>query len=134
MQIFLQLFDHWLKREDEESLIKFLLHIEGLMVLTLSTYFYFQLGYSWILFAILLFSPDLSALGYLKNNKMGSVLYNLFHTYSIPVVILMFGLLFKNQSLLMIGLIWSAHIGMDRMLGYGLKYPTKFKDTHLNRV
>lgn len=86
------------------------------------------------MFLILLLAPDLSAFGYLKNVKIGSVLYNLFHTYTIPAVIMIFSLLLHNSIALMISLIWIAHIGMDRMLGYGLKYPTKFKDTHLNRV
>ncbi|MEN1968480.1 DUF4260 domain-containing protein [Lentibacillus sp. N15] len=113
---------------------KILLHTEGWTVLILSTYFYFHLGYSGILFAILLFIPDLSALGYLKSNKVGSVLYNIFHTYCIPVAIIMYGMLVNNHTSLMIALIWVAHIGMDRMFGFGLKYPTKFQDTHFNRV
>ncbi|MGE7919117.1 DUF4260 domain-containing protein [Viridibacillus sp. NPDC093762] len=113
---------------------KFLLHIEGLAVLVLTIYFYFHLQFSWIVFLVLLLAPDLSALGYLKNVKVGSILYNLFHTYTIPVVIMICGLLTNNSNIIMISLIWIAHIGMDRMLGYGLKYPTKFQDTHLNRV
>lgn len=116
------------------SLNKFILHIEGLAVLLLSIYFYFHLQFNWMVFLVLLLAPDLSALGYLKNVKIGSVLYNLFHTYAIPVAIIIFGLLIQNSMALMISLIWIAHIGMDRMLGYGLKYPTKFQDTHLDRV
>lgn len=111
-----------------------LLHIEGLVVLALSTYFYFYLQFSWIVFVILLLAPDLSAFGYLKNNKVGSILYNLFHTYSIPLAIIIYSVLVDSHISLMIGLIWVAHIGMDRMFGYGLKYPTKFQDTHLNRI
>ncbi|WP_174612727.1 DUF4260 domain-containing protein [Virgibacillus ihumii] len=113
---------------------KIFLHVEGLVVLALSTYFYFYLQFGWLMFAILLLAPDLSVLGYLKNNKVGSVLYNLFHTYSIPVVIIIYSVLVHNHISLMIGLIWIAHIGLDRMLGYGLKYPTKFQDTHMDRI
>ncbi|MFD2625062.1 DUF4260 domain-containing protein [Salibacterium salarium] len=113
---------------------KILLRIEGLVVLGLSIYFYFYLQFSWLIFIILLLTPDLSALGYLRNNKVGSILYNLFHTYSIPAVILMSGLLVHNSISLMISLIWVAHIGMDRMMGYGLKYPSKFQDTHFDRI
>ena len=113
---------------------KLLLHIEGLTVLVLSSYFYFHLQFSWIVFLVLLLAPDLSALGYLKNVKIGSVLYNLFHTYTIPAAIMICGLLLHHDIVLMISLIWIAHIGMDRTFGYGLKYPTKFQDTHLNRV
>ncbi len=111
------------------------LRIEGLVALALSVYFYFfDLQFNWIVFVLLLFAPDLSMLGYLKNNKVGAVWYNLFHTYSIPMAIIISSVLIHSHILLMIGLIWVAHIGMDRMLGYGLKYPTKFQDTHLNRI
>ncbi len=108
--------------------------MEGLAILALSTYFYFYLHFNWLVFVILLLAPDLSALGYLKNVKVGSILYNLFHTYSIPLAIIIFSVLVNNHFSLMISLIWTAHIGMDRMLGYGLKYPTAFQDTHLNRI
>ncbi len=113
---------------------KLILHLEGLAVLLLSLYFYWTNDFSWILFIILLFVPDLSMLGYLINNKIGAVIYNIFHTYILPIVLIFISLLFDYSTLLPIGLIWTAHIGMDRLVGYGLKYPTAFKDTHLNRV
>ncbi|SDQ80099.1 DUF4260 domain-containing protein [Virgibacillus salinus] len=114
--------------------MRLLLHIEGAAVLALSLFFYGYSEFSWILFLILLLVPDISMLGYLLNNKVGSILYNFFHTYTIPIAIITCGFIVSNQTVLAIGLIWSAHIGMDRMVGYGLKYPTEFKDTHLNRV
>jgi hypothetical protein len=113
---------------------KYFLQIEGFAVLSLCLYFYGHNQFSWVLFFVLLFSPDISMLGYLINNKVGALLYNLFHTYMITIIVIFCGLLFISPTLLAIGLIWSAHIGMDRMLGYGLKYPTTFKDTHLHRV
>lgn len=113
---------------------KILLHIEGLAVLVLSLYFYGYGEFSWLLFFVLLLAPDISMLGYFINNKIGARVYNLFHTYTIVIIGIFCGVLFENQTVLAIGLIWSAHIGMDRMFGYGLKYPTDFKDNHLNRV
>lgn len=113
---------------------KILLHIEGLAVFVLSLYFYGYSQFSWLLFFVLLLAPDISMLGYVINSKIGARLYNLFHTYTIVIIIIFWGLLVENQTVLAIGLIWSAHIGMDRMIGYGLKYPTEFKDNHLNRV
>lgn len=113
---------------------KLLLRIEGLAILILSLCFYSYLHFSWLIFIILLFTPDLSALGYLKNVKFGSIMYNLFHTYTIPTGILLYGLIFDHEIILMLSLIWIAHIGMDRLFGYGLKYPTTFQDTHLNRI
>lgn len=116
------------------KLNKILLHVEGFAVLAVSLYFYGYSQFSWILFVIFLFTPDNSMIGYLFNNRIGAILYNIFHTYSLSIAVVMFGLVLSNQALLAIGLILSAHIGMDRMIGYGLKYPTDFKDTHLNRV
>ncbi|MFC7063415.1 DUF4260 domain-containing protein [Halobacillus seohaensis] len=113
---------------------KIMLHIEGLAVLVLSIYFYWFNEYSWVMFVIFLLAPDISMLGYLLNSKVGAKCYNIFHTYSLSITIILVGLLLSNQLVLAIGLIWSAHIGMDRVMGYGLKYSTNFKDTHLNRV
>lgn len=113
---------------------KVLLHVESLGILVLTIYFYFQFQFSWLLFFLLLFAPDLAALGYLKDNKFGAFLYNLFHTYTIPIILIIISLLIDHQTSLMIAFIWVAHIGMDRLFGYGLKYPTNFKDNHLHRV
>lgn len=113
---------------------KIILHLEGFIVFLLSIFFYKLYDFSWLLFIILLFSPDLAMLGYLINSKIGAYIYNIFHTYSLSLFTLLLGILFNFWLLLAIGLIWTAHIGMDRMLGYGLKYPTKFKDTHMQRV
>ncbi|RXI96423.1 DUF4260 family protein [Anaerobacillus alkaliphilus] len=113
---------------------KVLLHIEGFAILSLSVYLYGYFQFSWLLFFILLFAPDIAMVGYVISNKVGSVAYNLFHTYSVPIILILVSVMFSNLTLLSIGFIWSAHIGMDRMLGYGLKYSTAFKDTHLNRV
>ncbi|UOQ49642.1 DUF4260 domain-containing protein [Gracilibacillus caseinilyticus] len=113
---------------------KIILHIEGFAILALSLYFYGYSQLSWVLFLILLLVPDISMLGYLYNNKVGAMLYNLFHTYSLSIGVVICGLILSNQTILAVGLIWSAHIGMDRMIGYGLKYPTEFKDNHFNRV
>lgn len=122
------------KENGGDAMNKVLLRMEGLAVLALSIYFYFYLRYSWPLFVLLLLAPDLSALGYLKNNKVGSTLYNLFHTYSIPTAIMIGGLAIHNRIAIMISLIWIAHIGMDRMIGYGLKYSSRFQDTHFDRI
>ncbi len=73
-------------------------------------------------------------LAYGINNHVGANIYNLFHTYIISILIVIIGAYFKIDIVIMIGLIWIAHIGMDRMFGYGLKYETDFKDTHIQRL
>lgn len=113
---------------------KILLHLEGFAVLAFSLYAYGQQEFSWLLFIILLFAPDLAMFGYLKNNQVGAIIYNIFHTYTLPIFVVLFGVVLSHLMVLAIGLIWLAHIGMDRTVGYGLKYPTSFKDNHLNRV
>ncbi|WP_066190130.1 DUF4260 domain-containing protein [Gracilibacillus timonensis] len=112
-----------------------ILRVEGLAVLAVSVYVYFiVLEFHWLAFVLLLLAPDLSMIGYMKNNKIGSIIYNFFHTYTIPMLLIILSVAIHHTVLLLISLIWVAHIGMDRLFGYGLKYPTKFQDTHLERI
>ena|SRR5215475_1542898 len=114
--------------------VAFLLRLEGASVLVLSLFFYHQSHASWILFAVLFLSPDLFMLGYLVNPRIGARVYNSVHTLFGPGVLIAIAILASKWQLLPFALIWTAHIGFDRMLGYGLKYPTRFQDTHLQHV
>lgn len=107
------------------------LRCEGLVVLAIATWAYAELGSSWWLFALLFFTPDLSFLGYLASPKTGAVIYNLAHTYALSLPLLGAGWLLEVPLLVSLALIWTAHIGFDRMLGYGLKYSDSFHHTHL---
>jgi hypothetical protein len=113
---------------------KGLLHLEGLIVLLGAVYFYASIDASWWLFFLCLLLPDLFMLGYVFNNRIGALIYNIGHTYLIPLILLLLSVSLKQDLLLALSLIWIAHIGMDRTVGYGLKYPTQFKDTHLQKV
>ncbi|MBL0061445.1 MAG: DUF4260 domain-containing protein [bacterium] len=113
---------------------KLLLHLEGFAVFVFSLLAYSELGYSWSQFALLFLAPDLLMLGYLINKRVGSVCYNLVHTYVVALWIVAMGVYAGNSFVLGLGVIVCAHIGFDRMIGFGLKYPTDFKDTHLQRV
>ncbi|PYZ97007.1 hypothetical protein CR205_12865 [Alteribacter lacisalsi] len=113
---------------------KLFLHVEGLAVFLLSVYAYSYNDFSWLVFLLLLLAPDLSMAGYMISSKAGAVIYNLFHTYTVPAAAVIAGLIVSSPVVLAGGLIWAAHIGMDRMFGFGLKYGTGFKDTHLDRV
>lgn len=103
-------------------------------MLALSIVFYRHLHGSWGLFALLFLAPDLFMLGYLLDRKIGAAFYNLVHTTIGPAALLAVGVLAAQRTAIAVALIWAAHIGFDRLLGYGLKYPTHFKDTHLQRV
>jgi hypothetical protein len=116
------------------SLPKFLLHVEGLVALLTAGILYRHLGASWGWFALLFLAPDLSMAGYLLGKKAGAGIYDAAHTYLGPFLVWTITLASGHAMLLPICLIWVAHIGFDRLLGYGLKYETGFKDTHLHRV
>lgn len=83
---------------------------------------------------LLVLIPDLSMLGYLKDSRVKALSYNLGHTHPLPAVLVTFGVLAGSLLYVSLGLIWFAHIGFDRMIGFGLKYPTGFRDTHLGWI
>ena len=112
---------------------KLLLHAEGFIVLVCSLCMYQMMDFSWWLFILLLFVPDVSALGYVVNKRVGAVVYNIVHTYVLALIVLGIGYVSELPVMMMLGVIWVAHIGMDRMCGFGLKYPSAFQDTHMQR-
>jgi hypothetical protein len=89
---------------------------------------------SWLMFAALFLAPDLFMLGYLFGNRVGARTYNLAHTYTAPLALGLVAFFAPDPMLFGIGLVWAAHIGFDRLLGYGLKYGSGFKDTDLGKV
>ena len=111
-----------------------LLRVEGGVLLVTSALFYWVNGGSWVLFALLILAPDLSMLGYLFGTKVGAATYNLAHTYALPAGLAVFGVIAGSPLAVSVALVWFAHIGMDRLVGYGLKYTSGFRDTHLDRV
>ncbi len=111
-----------------------LLRIEGAAVLLLGGLAYGQIPGNWLAFVVLLLAPDVGMIGYLRDARLGAATYNLLHTYTFPAALLAFWAVAGDLAALSVGLIWAAHIGMDRMIGFGLKYPTAFKDTHLHRL
>ena len=110
------------------------LRCEGLAVGVLSAILYARTGASWWLFAALWLAPDLAMLGYLAGPRWGSYCYNAAHWYLLPSALVAVALLLSHAALLPFALLWFNHIGVDRLLGYGLKYPTGFGFTHLSRL
>src|SRR6266550_9629455 len=106
-------------------MVKKILHGEGIAFFLLALFFYNQLHGNWLVFILLLFTPDISMIGYLKNKKLGAILYNFIHNYVLALLIVVIGaLVLKNIFVVQVGIILFAHVGLDRLLGYGLKYPT----------
>lgn len=110
------------------------LRLEGLAALAAAVTAYWFLGGNWWVFALLLLAPDLSFFGLLAGEKAGAKLYNLVHTYTVPAVLGAIGWFGGIDWLTFVALIWVAHIGMDRAVGYGLKYPGFDHHTHLGLI
>jgi hypothetical protein len=108
-----------------------LIRIEGIAAAVLAIVLYAELGASWWLLVILALAPDLSMLGYLAGPRVGAATYNAAHTTVLPLLLAALGVLTDRETVTAIALIWLTHIAIDRALGYGLKLPTGFKDTHL---
>ena len=111
------------------------LRLEGAAVFLAAIVLYQLYGNyaGWTFFVLLFFVPDISILGYLAGPRVGAAAYNLAHTYAVPAMLGLGGVL-TMPLLFNIALVWTAHIGFDRALGYGLKLPTDFRDTHLGRI
>jgi len=107
------------------------LRAEGLIILAAGIAAYWHLEGSWWMFALLFLVPDVSFAAYLAGPKVGAVVYNLFHTYATPLATLGAGVLSDSAVCIQVAIIWIAHIGFDRLLGYGLKSTEGFKTTHL---
>ena len=108
------------------------LRLEGLAVLMLTALLYQRGGHSWLVFAVLFLAPDLSFVAYMAGPRVGALAYNVAHSYLGPAVAAGLALLTGRPPVA--AMIWAAHIGFDRALGYGLKYPSGFADTHLGRL
>jgi hypothetical protein len=113
---------------------RLILRLEGAALALGAAFFYWRLGGSWILFAVLFLAPDLSFFGYIASPRDGAIAFNVAHSTLGPLALLA---LAYGQGFALgeaIALIWPTHAGFDRALGYGLKYASAFADTHLGRI
>jgi hypothetical protein len=114
--------------------VRTLLRLEGVVLFAGMTLLYALWDGSWWVYAILFLGPDLSFAAYLAGAKAGAIVYNAAHSYLLPVALMTAGLAMASPLVLSIAMIWLAHIGIDRALGYGLKYQAGFAFTHLGRI
>jgi uncharacterized protein DUF4260 len=117
-----------------DRLPRVLLHAEGAAVAVGAVTLYFHEGYEWWLLLLLALAPDLAMLGYVAGPRTGAFAYDVVHTYVGPVLLGAAGVIWSSDTALALALIWLTHIGVDRAVGYGLKYPSGFEHTHLQRV
>jgi hypothetical protein len=114
--------------------LKLILRLEGLVLFAAGLAAFLHLKQSVWLFAGLFLVPDLSMAAYLAGPKPGAIVYNIFHTTIGPLLLAIYGVLFDELLAQVLASVWLAHIGIDRAVGYGLKYPNDFRDTHLGRI
>ncbi len=110
------------------------LRLEGGAAFVAGLAVFLAAGGPWLLAIPLLLLPDASAIGYLRGPRLGAFTYNLFHNWAIGLAVLGLGLWTGNTLVILAGAILIAHVGMDRAVGYGLKLPTSFQETHLGRI
>jgi hypothetical protein len=114
--------------------VRLMLRLEGFAVFAAALALYAHSNFSLWAFAVLFLTPDLSMLAYLAGPRVGAAAYNLAHSYAPALALVLTGFFGGFSFAAAAGLIWIAHIGFDRTLGYGLKYSTSFGDTHLGRI
>ncbi|UTM58316.1 DUF4260 domain-containing protein [Photobacterium sp. CCB-ST2H9] len=114
--------------------VRTLLRMEGLCLFVISLLVYAHFNMSWSTFAWFIFAPDLALFAYLFHSKLGAIAYNLTHSLVGALTMIAVGYLNASDLLIQAGLIWCAHIGFDRALGYGLKYASGFHYTHLGQI
>lgn len=114
--------------------VRSVLRAEGLMLLGAAIGLYWRAGGDWMQFAILFLAPDLSFLGYVAGPRIGAVAYNTMHSTIGPLVLGALGVALSAPLAASIALIWIAHVGFDRAMGYGLKHARGFGFTHLGRI
>ena len=127
----MQIFE---KLNYKQNTMKSTLMLEELGMFIFGIYLFNHLDYAWWWFLVLILTPDISMLGYLVNNKIGAFCYNLFHHRGLAVVIYLIGVYSQHNAIQLVGIILFSHASMDRIFGYGLKYETGFKFTHLGNL
>jgi hypothetical protein len=114
--------------------VRFWLHAEGAAAAVTAALIYESAGGSWWLALPLLLLPDLSMVGFLRSPRLGSFTYNLLHNWVVGLAVIGIGVWQASDMVAIGGAILLGHVGIDRLLGYGLKHTTHFRDTHLQRA
>jgi hypothetical protein len=115
-----------------ERMVRKFLQLEALAIFLVLLVAYHNQGYSWKVFLLFILVPDVSMAGYLVNPRAGAIMYNIGHSYILPITILVISGFMNIDFGRILVMIWAIHIAGDRALGFGTKEPTGFKNTHLN--
>ena len=124
----------WLETRAGVTFPALFLRLEAIGIAALSIIAFGAVGGDWSTQFLWLLVPDLAMVGYLWGARVGGFSYNLTHNYALPIILGLVGAYLGQLALLHIALLWSAHVGIDRLLGFGLKYKTGFTHTHLHLI
>lgn len=120
---------------------RIIIRVENILIAAAACFMYFRLSElfyldlsRWYLILLVWLSFDLSIIGYLINNQIGALIYNLVHNYILAFLLLIVGFGWYIPDLISVSLILTIHVGIDRAVGFGLKYKTNFKDTHIQKI
>lgn len=114
--------------------MKYIIRLEELTKLAAAVYFSWELGFSPLVFILLLMVPDISMIGYVVNNRWGAYIYNLAHHKTVGITLIVGGYIMQDNRVIFAGLIVLGHSSLDRMFGFGLKHIDNFKHTHLGWI
>jgi len=114
--------------------MKTLLKLEDVAFLVLAVATFAHLDYPWWVYLALFLVPDISMIGYLASTKVGAGLYNLVHHQGVALAACLVGAWYGSEPLLLAGAVLLGHSALDRILGFGLKYPDAFAHTHLDEI
>ena len=114
--------------------VRIWLRAEGAAAFIVGTIVYARLGGDLVWLVPLLLLPDVSMIGYVRGPALGSFSYNLVHNWVVGLAALGLGMVLTSVPTELVGAVLIAHVGMDRLAGYGLKHSSGFKDTHLQRA
>lgn len=114
--------------------LNWLLRLEGFAIFLFALMAYRFLGFEWGFFILLFLVPDLSLIAYFHSPKIGAIFYNIAHSYVLPLMLFAYGFFVSSSDADKVAIVWIAHIGFDRALGFGLKYSRGFRYTHFGRL
>ena len=111
--------------------MKALLKGEELLLFALAVHLFGRLGYDWWVYLVLLLVPDLSMVAYVGGARLGAITYNIFHLRALAIGLYLAGAWAGAAAAQLAGLVLLGHSTLDRVFGFGLKYPDAFEHTHL---
>ncbi|GGY65226.1 hypothetical protein GCM10011613_06350 [Cellvibrio zantedeschiae] len=114
--------------------VRWLLRLEGLAIFLFALMAYEFMGFQWGFFILVFLAPDLSFFAYFHSSRVGAIAYNTMHSYILPLMLFAYGFFVSSSNANQLAIIWIAHIGFDRALGFGVKYSKGFRYTHFGKL